>query len=521
MMDSTLDIEGTATGGSETPEPAVGGRCSPQVSSSPVSTKSVVVLRQAATASNGAGNTTAGEGAKQALPSGQKATEATVPASSASQSRLQAEARYTKLLEDTIAQLESLEAAVRAAPNTKLDVKTGVRAVGAGLREFANLAKSLGLARNPDAQEQRIKRLQLQQQQQHAQTTKALKDIQEGMRQRGFGGGATDLSVEELGARTSDVHARLAEQNEKIDAITEFMASLDTKSHQEVPNDRWSEVVGRRKPPKKAGPPLAISRATGIPIAIGTDGAPKPTLSAPKPSKRSRPPAILVNVKREDFPVLAKKIRGGADHKIIGDRVTGMRQANSGGLLIEVRGDPSDVEAVRAEVSRLAGDEIEVRSLQQRTTLEIRDLDEWSTKEEVTSSLLASYGTEGEMFRVVSLRRQHGGSQVAVVTAPKAIAQKALSTGRLRVGMVSCRIRLREGKARCFRCLSYGHMSKACKGKDRSGCCWRCGTSGHLAAHCSAERETIISFQKTLEAGTDREEPHRNDEAVGSDQNQK
>ncbi|XP_025196607.1 uncharacterized protein LOC112595569 [Melanaphis sacchari] len=196
-----------------------------------------------------------------------------------------------------------------------------------------------------------------------------------------------------------------------------------------------------------------------------------------------------------------------------------MRQTNSGGLLIEVRGDPSQVEAVRAEVSRLAGDEIEVRSLQQRTTLEIKDLDEWSTKEEVISSLLASYGTEGEIFKVASLRRQYGGTQVAVVTAPSAIAQKAISAGRLRVGMVSCRIRLHEGKERCFRCLSFGHMSKACKGKNRSGCCWRCGASGHLAANCKAERETILSFQKTLEAGKARNEPRRYDEAVSGVQN--
>lgn len=77
MMDTITTIDVTATGASETPEPAVGGRCSPQVSSSPTSTKRVEVTRQASTASNGAGRATVGEGAKQALSSGRKAAEET------------------------------------------------------------------------------------------------------------------------------------------------------------------------------------------------------------------------------------------------------------------------------------------------------------------------------------------------------------------------------------------------------------------------------------------------------------
>uniref|UniRef100_A0A2S2NTY8 Uncharacterized protein n=1 Tax=Schizaphis graminum TaxID=13262 RepID=A0A2S2NTY8_SCHGA len=59
MMNTTNNFDVTATGASETPEPAVWGRCSPQVSSSPTSTESLEVLRQASTARNGAGNSTA------------------------------------------------------------------------------------------------------------------------------------------------------------------------------------------------------------------------------------------------------------------------------------------------------------------------------------------------------------------------------------------------------------------------------------------------------------------------------
>jgi len=60
-MNTNNENINTSSEASETPEPTVGGRCLPQVSSSPSSIKSVEVTRQVSTASKGAGRTTAGE----------------------------------------------------------------------------------------------------------------------------------------------------------------------------------------------------------------------------------------------------------------------------------------------------------------------------------------------------------------------------------------------------------------------------------------------------------------------------
>ncbi|CAI6347914.1 unnamed protein product [Macrosiphum euphorbiae] len=93
--------------------------------------------------------------------------------------RAQAEAKYTKLLGDTQTHLEALEAAVQAASNTKLDIKNGIRALGICFREFQNSARMIGMTRNPDATELRVRNLQHQQQTQHAQTTKLINTIRE------------------------------------------------------------------------------------------------------------------------------------------------------------------------------------------------------------------------------------------------------------------------------------------------------------------------------------------------------
>lgn len=71
-----------------------------------------------------------------------------------------------------------------------------------------------------------------------------------------------------------------------------------------------------------------------------------------------------------------RKIRGGASRDIIGNHVLGLRQAKSGGFLIVVRGDTDQIKAVRAEVSRSVGTEVNMRTVQQRAMLEIRDIDE-------------------------------------------------------------------------------------------------------------------------------------------------
>lgn len=216
-------------------------------------------------------------------------------------------------------------------------------------------------------------------------------------------------------------------------------------------------------------------------------------------SRGSRPPAILVDVSKEDFPELAKKIRGGARRDIIGSRIVGMRQAKSGGLLIEVRGNPEEVSAVKAEIARSAGAEIGVKTLQQRELLEIRDLDQWSDGPEVLEAITSVTGCDPSALRLVSMRKRFGGAQLALVSAPKEVIQAVIRQGRLRVGMVSCSVRHCDAKARCFRCLAYGHEAKSCQGPDRTKCCRRCGEDGHFANTCAATREDALSFAKSLE----------------------
>lgn len=94
-----------------------------------------------------------------------------------------------------------------------------------------------------------------------------------------------------------------------------------------------------------------------------------------KAKKSARPLAVLVEVGKDEYPSLVKKLRKEPNQEVIGNRVVGVWQAKKGSLLIQIRGDANQMEAVRREVSGSAGTEIDVRALQDRSMVEIRDLD--------------------------------------------------------------------------------------------------------------------------------------------------
>lgn len=141
----------------------------------------------------------------------------------------------------------------------------------------------------------------------------------------------------------------------------------------------WTEVVKKgtnKKPPAKEEK---------------TNKTEKP--AATRSRARARPSAILVNVGTDQFPELAKRIRGSVNQAITGDSVVGICQAENGGLLIEVRGDQEHIEAVRAKVARSAGSDVQVKTLQQRALVEIQDLDQWTSSDEVNHTVASAVST--------------------------------------------------------------------------------------------------------------------------------
>ena len=136
-------------------------------------------------------------------------------------------------------------------------------------------------------------------------------------------------------------------------------------------------------------------------------------------------------------------------------------------------------------LDQAVAEKAEVKSLVSTRSLEVRDLDETVTREEVVAALCIALGKpdHGDQCRMY---KRFGGVQTSVVRLTEADAQSLLGLGRLRVGWVNCRIRENVEVARCFRCQRYGHVSRGCALPDRKDTCWRCGRASHVAKECKA-----------------------------------
>ena len=144
-----------------------------------------------------------------------------------------------------------------------------------------------------------------------------------------------------------------------------------------------------------------------------------------------------------------------------------------------------DVSGFEKALDQAVGEKSNGKSLVSKRNLEVRDLDETVTREEIVAALCNALGKPdlGDQCR---LYKRFGGVQNAVVRLTEADARSLLGLSKLRVGWVNCRIREHVEVARCFRCQGYGHISSGCTLPGKKDACWRCGGASHVAKECTA-----------------------------------
>lgn len=220
----------------------------------------------------------------------------------------------------------------------------------------------------------------------------------------------------------------------------------------------WTQVV--KKQPKP-------NRLTNV---IKT----KQSVPAVRPS-RPLPKAVIIKRGELLFADTVKNIRSKVDVNVIGDSISKIRQTRSRDVLIEIIGGSDKAENIRKEVEKSLGPGKSVRSLQQRSLVQLRDLDFVTTKADVVEAVQKEIGTSIDENSVLNIRPTFGDEQSVVVLVPREAALKFVGKGRVRVGLVYSRIREAPNITRCFRCLEDGHNSRHCKGENRSRVCRRCG----------------------------------------------
>ncbi|CAB0040763.1 unnamed protein product [Trichogramma brassicae] len=266
-----------------------------------------------------------------------------------------------------------------------------------------------------------------------------------------------------------------SKRNKRPAASPPEVTAMEKRTTGPHPHEHDVDVVKSRR-----------GRRRGALQAEEVERGPRP----PRPWQRRvrlRPDAIVVKATGTTTfaDILRRLYAESVIQETVGRAVQSIRRSASGAMVLQLRKGVQNASALGTELDGVLGDATTASALSHKTPLEIRDLDECATREEIRTALCQQLGAANlDPDAVRSLRKAYAGTQTAVIDLPDELAAKAIKLGHLRVGWVSCRVRERAEASRCFRCWEFDHLATRCVGPDRSKLCYQCGQDGHRAKTC-------------------------------------
>ncbi|CAD6998283.1 unnamed protein product [Ceratitis capitata] len=237
--------------------------------------------------------------------------------------------------------------------------------------------------------------------------------------------------------------------------------------------NRWTEVKRKTKNEKK--------KATFVP--------------------RPRPDAIIIaRAGNMSYSDILRAVKKEDTLKELGENVSRIRKTAKGEILLEMKkAQMTSTGAYQKEICKVLGEQAQIRALTHEISVEIRDLDEITTKEDIIEAIrsqIKELNTIG-VDAVKNIREAYAGTQTALISLPATDAKRLLDASKIKVGWVVCRIRERPNLRKCFRCMEYGHLARACTSEvDRSQCCAKCGEKGHFAKECNKKPLCAVCISK-------------------------
>lgn len=212
---------------------------------------------------------------------------------------------------------------------------------------------------------------------------------------------------------------------------------------------------------------------------------------------RDRSDAVIIRpTEGHSFADVLKNLRSKVKPEETEVAVRSIRKTKTGAILLELGkgGRKEDFcDAIKGTLKEAA----DVKNVQPKVTLVIRDLDSYTTEEEVLTAIVEATDSLTAEVTIRLTEADSRGQRRAFVSLPAGNANALLRTERIKIGWIRCRIRYREETKRCYRCFATGHMQWDCKGPDRkgSGICIGCGGNGHKLKECKNPPKCCLCSQ--------------------------
>lgn len=213
--------------------------------------------------------------------------------------------------------------------------------------------------------------------------------------------------------------------------------------------------------------------------------------------KSVRPDALVIKSCSDmSYAEILKKVKADGKLTNLGDNVRSIRKTENGELLVELnKAEHENLHQFQEAMKSVLGNDADVRSVTHEVMLEIKDIDEITTKEEILESLnkVADSMNDINISAIKSLRRAYGNTQTALLSLSAPLANALLTMAKIKIGWVVCRIRQKITPRKCFKCLDYGHIAAKCKSEmDYRDCCIKCGENGHKIRDCKNTPKCLL-----------------------------
>ncbi|XP_034945118.1 uncharacterized protein [Chelonus insularis] len=228
---------------------------------------------------------------------------------------------------------------------------------------------------------------------------------------------------------------------------------------------------------------------------------PRPEPKRKKPRKVTRPDALIIRpVEKANYAEILRRIKKDVPDEQVCNTVDKIRKTRDGNMLITLSRRSTDKgQALQKTIASILKEEAEVISKCPQEQLEIRDLDDTTTTDDVLAALQKAAGDSYKIpIGAIKIRPAYRGTKSALVTLPTATAQTVLGErGKIKIGWVNCRVRAVKRPQPCFKCWHYGHVAAQCISEvNRSKLCIKCGQADHQVAKCPNKAKCMLCAEK-------------------------
>lgn len=211
----------------------------------------------------------------------------------------------------------------------------------------------------------------------------------------------------------------------------------------------------------------------------------------------TRPDALIIGATTGQwYADILKHVKSDPRLNVLGENVKAIRKTTNGKLILELnKPEHEHLLQFRDAVSVVLGNNAEVRAAGQETTIEIKDIDEVTTEEEILEALrkFSNKMENLQMSSIKTIRTAYGGTRTATVSLGVPQANILMDAGKIKIGWVVCRIRQKVLPKRCFKCLDFGHIAVNCRNdKDYRNTCIKCEENGHKIKDCLKKPSCLL-----------------------------